>query len=210
MLERESAHVNERERERELRADRRRRHRSGSDSAAGWPACSALCSHVRPMLLGAGLCGAGRAHAPRRWMERRRARTRVGGSRVACIWVCAVSARAVRAREREPCEITLQCCRSQPRSLLRCSAAAEYQRGRALLPLAARRSTGNCSNQFQLLGDTGATFVGTYYCVPLTHGTKCEYQLFVFLYRIVFMSRHTGETETLPVPPVCMKNREML
>ena len=69
---------------------------------------------------------------------------------------------------------------------LRCSAAAVYERGRALLP-AARRSTGNCSNKFQLLGDTGATFVGTYYCVPLTHGTKCEYQLFVFLYRIVFM-----------------------
>jgi len=38
-------------------------HLSGSDSAVGGPACSALCSHVRPMLLGTGLCGAGRAHA---------------------------------------------------------------------------------------------------------------------------------------------------
>ena len=37
--------------------------RSGSDSAVGGPACSALCSSVRAMLLGAGLCGAGRAHA---------------------------------------------------------------------------------------------------------------------------------------------------
>jgi len=37
-------------------------HRSGSDCAVGGPACSALCSHVRPMLLGAGLSGAGRAH----------------------------------------------------------------------------------------------------------------------------------------------------
>jgi len=35
----------------------------GSDSAAGGPACSALCSHVRPMLLGAGLYGAGLTHA---------------------------------------------------------------------------------------------------------------------------------------------------
>ncbi len=32
---------------------------------AGGPACSALCSHVRHMLLGAGLYGAGRAR--RRW-----------------------------------------------------------------------------------------------------------------------------------------------
>ena len=52
--------------------------------------------------------------------------------------VRSVCAGGVRAREREPCEITLQCCRSQPRALFRCSAAAEYERGRALLPLAAR------------------------------------------------------------------------
>jgi hypothetical protein len=31
------------------------------------------------------------------------------------------------------------------------------------------------------------TFVGTYYCVPLTDSTECEYQPCVFLYRIVFM-----------------------
>ena len=37
--------------------------RSGGGSTTGGPACSALCSHVRPMLLGAGLYGAGRARA---------------------------------------------------------------------------------------------------------------------------------------------------
>jgi hypothetical protein len=36
---------------------------SGDGSAAGGPACSALCSHVRHMLLGEGLYGAGRARA---------------------------------------------------------------------------------------------------------------------------------------------------
>jgi hypothetical protein len=37
---------------------------SGDGSAAGGPACSALCSRVRHMLLGEGLYGAGRARAP--------------------------------------------------------------------------------------------------------------------------------------------------
>ena len=82
----------------------------------------------------------------------------------------------------------------------RCSAAAVYERGRALyyaavlpqctsaagraLLLSARLLTGIGSNKFQLLGDTGATFVGTYYCVL---STECEYQPCFFLYRILFM-----------------------
>ncbi len=86
---------------------------------------------------------------------------------------------------------------------LRCSAAAVYERGRALyyaavlpqctsaagraLLISARRLTGIGSNKFQLLGDTVATFVGTYYCVLLADSTECEYQPCIFLYRILFM-----------------------
>jgi len=177
--------VNERERERES-ADRtaaaplRERFRGRGAGVL----CFVLARAPHAVGRGTVRCRAG---ARRRWMERRRARTRVGRSRVACIGVCAVSARAGGGRE------------SENLVKLRCSAAAVYERSRALyyaavLPQcmsAAARSApprgATVQTNFKLLGDTGATFVGTYYCVPLTHGTECEYQPCVFLYRIVFM-----------------------
>ena len=102
--------MNERERERES-ADRtaaaplRERFRGRGAGVL----CFVLARAPHAVGRGTVRCRAG---ARRRWMERRRARTRVGRSRVACIGVCAVSARAGGGRE------------SENLVKLRCSAAA--------------------------------------------------------------------------------------
>ena len=129
-LERESAHVNEREREREsadrtAAAPRRERFRGRAGVL-----CFVLARAPHAVGRGTVRCRAG-ARTP----DPGPGRAVTGGVHLGVRSVCAGG---VRAREREPCEITLQCCRSQPRALFRCSAAAEYERGRALLPLAAR------------------------------------------------------------------------